>query len=55
VSEHLDAVVDERANGRQSPALVSLLEELDARVRQLEDNAENAAHGVKAKAKTGGE
>jgi hypothetical protein len=46
VSEALDTVRDERANGRQSPALVEVLEELDARVRQLEDSEENRAGGV---------
>jgi hypothetical protein len=43
VSEALDEVRDELGNGRQSPNLVALLEEHDARLRALEsDKAESA-------------
>lgn len=46
MSDALDTVRDERANGRLSPAVATSLEELDARVRRLEDDAENHAAGV---------
>lgn len=36
MSEALDEVRDELGNGRQSPNLVAVLEELDERVRALE-------------------
>jgi hypothetical protein len=46
VSEALDTVHDECANGRLSPAVAESIKELDARVRRLEDAAENHAAGV---------
>lgn len=52
MSDHLDAVRDECANGRLSPNVAGALDELEARVRQLEDVAENAS--VAAPDTTGG-
>lgn len=43
MSDALETVRDERANGRLSPAVAVALEELDARVRRLEDLEENRA------------
>jgi hypothetical protein len=47
VSDALDKVRDEAANGRQSPALVATLDDLDARLRALETPAAKPAETPK--------
>jgi hypothetical protein len=42
VSDALDKVRDERANGRVLPSVSDALDELDARVRALETPADKA-------------
>lgn len=53
MSEALDTVHDERANGRMSPALDDYLHEVETRLAALEDASAPAA--VKANTPNGGE